>query len=297
MCYTPAMPVQEDYQVSLEAFHGPLDLLLYLIRRAELDVHDIPIASITEQYLAFLSQVDEIDIETAGEFLVMAATLIEIKSRTLMPPGKADDGEDASEPGDGRSAGPPGVLNVADPRAELVQQLLAYQRVRIAAEDLESRRTDFARRYPWQAYIHESMFEKPAEVELELEDVHVLDIAQTYERICSTIDFTRIGDHRVQIDDTPIALHQEDLLDRLSRSPEHALRLQDVFEGYTSGQRVGLFLATLELTRLRRVRVRQDALEEPIEVTLVTERGASDRPNDEAQPSTPDASGPPTQSA
>lgn len=268
-----------------------MDLLLFLIRRAEVDIHDIPIAEITEQYLSFLSQVEEIDVETAGEFLVVAATLIEIKSRTLMPPGKSAEGEDGSDTGDGE--GKSGTLNVADPRAELVQQLLAYQRVRIAAEGLEERRQEFARRYAWQAYIHDSMFEKPVEVELELEDVHVLDVAQAYERICSSIDFTRIGDHRVQIDDTPIALHQEDLLDRLGRAPSHALKLQDVFEGNTSSHRVGLFLATLELTRLRRVRVRQDELDEPIEVTLVTESASSDQPNDVSQASSDAASPPP----
>ena len=288
------MPVTDDYQVSLEAFHGPLDLLLYLIRRAEVDVHDIPIAAITEQYLAFLSQVDEIDVEVAGEFLVMAATLIEIKSRTLMPPGSGR-GEDASVGDEGAARDGAPVLNVTDPRAELVQQLLAYQRVRIAADDFETRRVNFGRRFPWQAYIHESMREqREIDLELELEDVHVLDISQAYERICSTIDFTRMGDHRVQIDDTPIALHQEDLLDRLTRSPEHSLRLQDVFEGYSTGQRVGLFLATLELTRLRRVRVRQDDLESPIEVSLVSESGeASARgdalPNDAPAPSSSEA--------
>jgi len=277
------MPVQEDYQVSLDAFHGPLDLLLYLIRRAEVDINDIPIAEITEQYLAFLQQVDDIDVETAGEFLVLAATLIEIKSRTLMPPGNAAAGEESTDGGvAGTAAGEAGSasLNMADPRAELVQQLLAYQRVRIAAEDLETRRASFARRYPWDAYIHDSMFTKPTEVELELEDVHVLDIAQAYERICATIDFTRLGDHHVQIDDTPIALHQEDLLDRLSRAAEHRIRLQDVFEGHSTGQRVGLFLATLELTRLRRIRIRQDALDEPIEVTLVSEVESNGQPND-----------------
>lgn len=285
------MPVQEDYQVSLDAFHGPLDLLLFLIRRAEVDIHDIPIAKITEQYFGFLGQA-EIDVDAAGEFLVMAATLMEIKSRTLMPPGRG--GENGDDGGDGDRDGKP-TLDVTDPRAELVQQLLAYQRVRIAAEDLESRRQEFARRYPWQAYIHDAMFEKPAEVELELEDVHVLDVAQAYERICSTIDFTRMGDHHVQIDDTPVALHQEDLLDRLSRAPEYSLRLQDVFEGYTTGQRVGLFLATLELTRLRHVRVKQDELQSPIEVTLVDEAESNDGPNDarEEHPSAGEASSPP----
>ena len=74
--------LQEDYQVNLEGFCGPLDLLLFLIRRAEVDVRDIPIADLTDQYLAFLRRLDDIDIDIAGEFLVMAATLVEIKSRT-----------------------------------------------------------------------------------------------------------------------------------------------------------------------------------------------------------------------
>ena len=79
------MPLQEDYRVTLHAFQGPMDLLLYLIRRVEVDITDIPVAEITDQYLGFLRQVQDIDVELAGEFLVMAATLIELKSRTLMP--------------------------------------------------------------------------------------------------------------------------------------------------------------------------------------------------------------------
>src|SRR5262245_66327905 len=116
------MPLMEDYQVALEAFRGPLDLLLYLIRRAEVDVHDIPIAQITDQYLAFLRQLDDIDIDVAGEFLVMAATLIEVKSRTLAPAKKGEDGEAAGD--DAATAG----LDITDPRYELVQQLLTYQK-------------------------------------------------------------------------------------------------------------------------------------------------------------------------
>ncbi len=88
--YAPTMPpephaAQDDYVISLETFEGPLDLLLFLIRRAEVDVQDIPIAAITDQYLLILRQVDEVDIEQAGVFLVMAATLIELKSRSLAP--------------------------------------------------------------------------------------------------------------------------------------------------------------------------------------------------------------------
>ena len=85
--------IQEDYTVQLESFEGPLDLLLYLIRRAEVDIQNIPIAAITDQYLLVLRQVDSVDVELAGDFLVMAATLMELKSRTLAP--VEVEGEDA----------------------------------------------------------------------------------------------------------------------------------------------------------------------------------------------------------
>src|SRR6266850_1744414 len=135
------MPLQEDYQITLDAFRGPLDLLLYLIRRVEVSITDIPISQITDQYLAFLRQLDEIDIDVAGEFLVMAATLIEIKSRTLAPAKKGEgEGETASEAAGAEAIG---GLDLTDPRYELVQQLLAYQKYRIASDELETRRIAF----------------------------------------------------------------------------------------------------------------------------------------------------------
>ncbi|MHC5024211.1 MAG: segregation and condensation protein A [Planctomycetota bacterium] len=254
------MPLQEEYVVSLDAFHGPLDLLLYLIRRAEVDVHDIPIAKITDQYVAFLGQIEEIDVELAGEFLVLAATLVEIKSRLLMP-----------APADGESDGAPvAAPNAAplDPRFELVQQLLAYQRFRIAAESLETRRQEFLNRFALRPARQIREAAPPEPVELELDDVHALDLSEHYERIMSSIDLARLGDHRVEIDDTPIELHEEDLLDRLERSPSRRLTLQETFDGRNPGERIGLFLATLELTRMRRIRVRQDEVTDPILVEL-----------------------------
>lgn len=275
------MPLQEDYQITLDAFRGPLDLLLYLIRRAEVDIHDIHIAQITDQYLAFLKQLDDIDIDVAGEFLVMAATLIEIKSRTIAPAaklGEGDEGEAASG----------GISDSTDPRYELVQQLLAYQKYRIASDDLERRRLAFLNQYPRKPgrtdYVDSkpsaplfdpdaSEFAEPEPIDLELEDAHVFDLSEAYERIMESIDLGRMGDHRVEIDDTPIALHQEDLLDRLSRSSTHALTLQEAFEGASTGQRIGLFMATLELVRLRRVTVRQPEIESPIELILNEDAG------------------------
>ena len=257
------MPLQDEYQVSLDSFCGPMDLLLYLIRRAEVDIHDIPIAAITDQYLEFVRKVDDIDIEAAGEFLVVAATLMEIKSRTLMVAEPVEEGE-----GDGDGEPSIAAAEPTDPRVELVQQLLDYQRYRIVSETLEDRRQAFIRQFPAQPSRAEQEQPEDDAAILELDDAHVYDLYESYERIVSSIDFTRLGDHHVEMDDTPAALYQEDLMDRLGRTPDGRLTLQETFEGCPSPHRLGLFLATLELVRLRRIDVRQDDLLAEIAVEL-----------------------------
>jgi len=247
---------QDDYQVRLDGFQGPLDLLLFLIRRAEVDVADIPIHRITDQYFSFLKELHTIDIDVAGEFLVMAATLVEIKSRTLAPAQKRAAGE-----GDGATA-----LDEADPRFELVQQLLAYQKYRSAADELSRLRTEFAQR--WAVGARGASLPDEPEREYELDDVHMLDLIEAYERIIAGIDLTRVGDHRVEYDDTPISLHQADLVDRLEHAPEKRLSLQDVFRGRTRGEAIGLFLAMLELAREQKVGIRQDRINGTIEIEL-----------------------------
>ena len=114
----------DQYKVKLEAFEGPLDLLLYLIRKEEVSIYDIPIARITEQYLDYLRAMQELDIGVAGEFLVMAATLIQIKSHMLLPRDPTTEGEETE-----------------DPRAELVYQLLEHQKFKAAANVLHQRAT------------------------------------------------------------------------------------------------------------------------------------------------------------
>src|SRR3954466_1207706 len=135
-----------DYRVELEVYNGPLDLLLYLIKRDELDIYDIPIARITDSYLGYvkmlrgLSEADGLDISLAGEFLVMAATLMEIKSATMLPKAPVEEGRD----GDSRSA----ADELADPRAELVQKLLEYKRFKDSSMLLERRAAEHAVRFP-----------------------------------------------------------------------------------------------------------------------------------------------------
>ena len=126
---------QNDWLVRLPAFQGPLDLLLFLVRRAEVDIHDIEIHTLTDRYLEYVRHISKVDIDLAGEFLVMAATLVEIKSRSLTPAAP-------TEYGDSGAATTPGE----DPKAELIRQLLAYQKFRTAAEVLDARRRDFSLR-------------------------------------------------------------------------------------------------------------------------------------------------------
>jgi len=251
---------QEQFRISIEAFDGPLDLLLYLVRRAEVDIHDIPIANITDDYLEVLRHSASVDVEMAGEFLVMAATLIEIKSRALVPPEQAAEDDDNVETDE---AG-------LDPRGELIRQLLAFQRFRTASELLEVKRNSFSLQYEVTIGMS-SIPQAKEEPSLELDDVHILDLSDAYDHIASSIDFTRIGEHHIAFDDVPIELCQEDLIDRLQRSSDKQLPLEITFEGLTLPERVGMFLATLELVRLRRVTVLQEGQVGSIIVSLIAD--------------------------
>ncbi|MFN9931000.1 MAG: segregation and condensation protein A [bacterium] len=275
------MTSKHDYTISLDAFQGPLDLLLFLIRRAEVDIHDIPIAPITDQYLAYLRQIDRIDIEEAGEFLVMAATLMEIKSRLLMP---------TVQPGDEAPADAGNTTDATDPRAGLVKQLLAYKRFRDAAAMLEGRLTEWEHRTPAAgAGVPNLSAEQIAERENEsvhVDDLDLIDLVQAFGKILETIDLSRVGVHHVADDETPIEIHAADLLDRLTRDgrelpefgseatqsqlpcPRRGLRFAELFTGRTRAEAIGLFLAMLELIRQSKLAVRQDSAKEEIYLGL-----------------------------
>ena len=262
------------YRVELDAYAGPLDLLLYLVKRHEIDLQDIPVAELTEQYLEHLRVIQSINVDQAGEFLVMAATLLEIKSRMITPAAPPEGGED--EAGDASGGDDPAhdALDAIDPRHELVQQLLEYKRIKDAVIGLDQRREHWAARF--NVGIKAGKPEKDGDadnakpVEIDLEDVHVLDLCSAFSRILETIG--HVGDHEVTYDDTPISLHAEDIHDRLKRDGN--MSLQQIFVGRTKrAEMIGLFLALLELTRQRIVRVTQDQTLTEIRIEL--------RPEDE----------------
>jgi segregation and condensation protein A len=255
-----ADPIHAEYRVQLEAYAGPLDLLLYLVKRHEIDLYDIPIAKLTEQYLEHLKVIEaiapQLDMDQAGEFLVMAATLLEIKSQMLVPriaeSTDAEAQEQATDP----------IEDRPDPRWELVQQLLAYKQYKDAALELEHRGADWAKRFtahPKKAGADASAAEPR---EIELEDANVLDLCSAFSRILDSIGQKR--DHAVTYDDTPLALHAEDIYDLLQRSDRGSLSLAQIFEGRRSrSELIGLFLAMLELVREKRVRVAVDDEQAP----------------------------------
>ena len=228
----------KEYRVNLDNYSGPMDLLLYLIRREEVDIHDIPLAKIIDQYIKYVELLHEVDPNAAGDFLVLAATLTEIKTRMLLPAPEALDGDDEG----------PGI----DPRADLIRQLLEYKNFKDASSDLHDMVERQAQRFPRRP----PKFENADDGQLDLEDVQVWDLFDSFSRVMEAIG-TRPDKHEVIYDDTPVELHAADILDRLQR--EGAMAFTKVFEGRTArGEIVGLFLAMLELIKQRQIFASQD---------------------------------------
>ncbi len=272
-----------EYTVELDIFHGPLDLLLYLIKRDELDIYDIPIARITDSYMHYVMMLKDLknnagfDINLAGDFLVMAATLMEIKSATLLPPAApvvSADGE------------PTAAQQLADPRYELVQKLLEYKKFKDAANALETQHRQHADRFPrFPALVGDAADEPPP---VDLDEVQVWDLLSAFDRLMKEVGGRKPKYHEVTYDDTPIDLHAADIEDQLKRDGK--LTLRSLVTGRKSrSEMIGVFLALLELIREKKILVNQpDPLGE-VEIESAPEEhrktyiGASLHLSDEAE--------------
>jgi len=219
-----------DYLVDLETFRGPLDLLLYLVKREEVDVRDVPVARIADQFKAYLDVLALIDVERAGDFLVMAATLLELKSRMLLPRAGPTDASTDEE----------------DPRRELVRQLLEYKRFKDAAALLDVRAEQQSYRLPRQPVTAPAGNGAPPP----LRPVELWDLVSAFGRLMR--ETLALQPQQIVVDQTPLHVYVEIILERLqahSRLPLSALFTPP----YSRGRLVGLFLAILELTKTRRV--------------------------------------------
>jgi segregation and condensation protein A len=234
----------EALSVFLEAFEGPLDLLLYLIRRHSLDILDIPMADLTRQYMDYVEMMRTTQLELAAEYLLMAAVLIEIKSRMLLPRPKRQDDDEPE-----------------DPRAELVRRLLEYERMKKAAAMLAEvpvAGRDFSLA---QVFIEEVAERMP--------EVHVPDLSEAWRSILARAKLTK--HHRISREELSVRAHMSRILRGLV--PGNYIEFTQLFE---PGKGVPLlvvsFLAVLELARESLIEVSQKSPFEPIYVKLKSER-------------------------
>jgi len=246
-----------EYRVNLDIYNVPLDLLLYLIRRDELDIHDIPIARITEQYLQYVELIKQLDIDLAGQFLVMAATLMEIKSAMLLPCEEFDE----QHPDE-----------LADPRLELVRQLLEYKKYKQLAGQLAQSAARRAARFGRPLADLQRLLGQQRQEETEIESVQIWDLLEAFNRLMQATLTGQTGQEVIQ-DDTPIDLYETDILDRAQR--EKPLTFEAVFRGRRNRTEiVALFLALLELIRQKLVRIEQEKAFGPIYIFALTEEPA-----------------------
>jgi segregation and condensation protein A len=224
----------EDLKISLPHYEGPLDLLLDLIRRQKLDIYDIPIARVTEQYLAYLHVMDELNVDLASEFLVMAAQLIYIKSRMLLPPDPDALPEEQQ-----------------DPRAELVRRLLEYEKFRNAAQMLYQREL-----------IENASWSNPGEAGIEAAELEPELKVTLYDLMLAFRDVVKRAEERplMQLtrDEFSVEQMMGFLFDKIVAAGS-AVTLTDVLPEITSRRAlITAFLALLELTRLRAIYLRQE---------------------------------------
>ena len=233
-----ALIPDNEFAIRLPAFEGPMDLLLYLIRRSEVDIYDIPIERVTEQYIEVLGSMESLDLEVAGEFFVMASTLMYIKSRMLLPKKDQGTNEDMED-------------DDIDPRWELVQQLLEYRKFKEAAEDIRklilSSNDLISRIGPKDAL---------EAVERPLKPVDRVDLWNTFNSVLRRLA-ERIDEGQINAEQVTVSDRMELVLLRIKHKKNFLF--SDLFESSTTITTiVATFLAILELTRLDKITLKQD---------------------------------------
>jgi segregation and condensation protein A len=230
----------EIYKVSLEVFEGPLDLLLYLIKKDEVDIYDISIERITKQYLAYIEAFEVLNIEIAGEFVVMAANLLYIKSRTLLPKDQQMPDEDVEED---------------DPRWELIRQLIEYKKFKEAAlflrdqEELQSML--FSR-----PEAHSEKLLEPQQGQLLLNEVSIFDLINAFQKALTRLS-TKEPSGEIYEEKFTVADRMQHLVRILDQGV--SIKFEELFSSSaTRAELVVTFLAVLELIRMRQLSVRQE---------------------------------------
>ncbi|MEE8219696.1 MAG: segregation/condensation protein A [bacterium] len=234
------------YQVKLPVFDGPLDLLLHLIRVQEIDIYDIPIAQVTAQYLAYLELMQALNLDVAGEWLVMAATLTYIKSRMLLPRSPEDEEIEDEE----------------DPRRELLEKLLEYQRVKVMAEELRERELEHR-----EVYCRPPL-DAPEDDEDIMLNVTLFDLLEAFTALVERLPEAEAQE--LVIEEMSVTEMIHTVVERLEG--EGPIAFEALFEGATHRfEIVVTFLAILEMIRLKMILAQQRQPFGPIRVSLTVE--------------------------
>ncbi|MDQ6807943.1 MAG: segregation/condensation protein A [Verrucomicrobiota bacterium] len=239
--------METDYKVKLEIFEGPLDLLLYLIKRDELDIYDISLGRITSQYLEYLQAFKELNIDVAGEFVVMAANLIYLKSRSLLPADQQPPEEDAEED---------------DPRWDLIRQLIEYKKFKEAAAQLLARQQEQERTFVRGGITELAELTAP----LRLGEVGIFQLINAFQTVVKRLEAREdlqeiFGEHFT------VSEKIETILQRVANGG--AIKFSELFAGMASRVEIVVtFLALLELVRLRQISARQASPFEEIEIRV-----------------------------
>ncbi|MGF7057038.1 segregation and condensation protein A [Brassicibacter mesophilus] len=243
-----------DYKIVLESFEGPLDLLFHLIEKEKVDIYDIPIAKITDQYISYIKSMQEIDLDITSEFLVMAANLLEIKSKMLLPSKKDIEGEQLE-------------IEDVDPREELVRRLLEYKKFKMAAEELKSK-----------GDIRSKIYFKPKEElddfvqqddNFELDGLELKELIKVYNKV-----IVRCLEYEKKINVTEIQRDEITIEESMANittiiKDKKTIEFEELFEGiFTRSRIVVTFLSILELIKLKIIKVVQDKNFEEITIIL-----------------------------
>ena len=265
----PIIPHDASFRIQLPTFEGPLDLLLHLIKKHELNILDLPIAFVTERYLDYLQMMQELDLDVASEYLLMAATLAHIKSKMLLPPSPFEEAEEAEE------------AYMGDPREELIRRLLEYQKYRAAADELGSRPIEGRDVFP------RGMPAPEAEGPAPLAQFDLYKLLDAFQSILKRVH------GRVALEVTPERITIQERISQLTdllRS-KRSCTFEALFEGDRNRYEVVVtFLALLEMTKMSMTRVYQSDPTAPLHVHFaLLDADAPTVPPQALQDAAPDA--------
>ncbi|MBN1442368.1 MAG: segregation/condensation protein A, partial [Planctomycetes bacterium] len=228
-----------EFRANLESYNGPLDLLLFLIKKDEIDVFDIPIAEVIVQYQVYLSLIKDLNPNLCGDFLVMAARLMEIKSKLLLPRQTLDEEEEGE-----------------DPRMELVRQLLEYKKFKERAILLE-KRLDLHRRRYRRPSLHQPAWIVDEEIPLDLGKLSVWDLLTAFHKV--EIALGQRGPHQVVMEDRPLEEYIRDVVEELESRENRTAPFEDLFRGARNRyEALSYFLAILQLAKDYRLYIDQE---------------------------------------